>query len=321
MKKIKISFLFNYDMRNTLILELIKLVSKKEIEIVPISQCDLLIFGPYDTYSIKRKLINLIKRKINKIDTFFPNIDFYLLKRKIKPIKLFHTLENYYPTINIKYDFAITSYLGIGNQNHLRFPSWKEHIDWSPLKIINKLAEGTKRFGSFYNIKDLMKPQGNEFLTKERKICLITSHLNEPRRSMYESLSKKFVVDGYGPYFDKKISNHNFSNFTKKDILNKYAFNLCPENNLYPGYYSEKIPDAFLGKCLPISWADNNVNYDFNDKSFVNLLNHTKDNYEEISNLLKDDNFLKKYTDQPLFLKEPSLDEEIKFITKVINCL
>ena len=321
MKKIKISFLFNYDMKNTLILELIKLVSKKEIEIVPITQCDLLIFGPYDTYSMKRKLVNFIKRKINKIDTIFPNIDFHLLTRKIKPIKLFHTLENYYPTINIKYDFAITSYLGIGDENHLRFPSWKEHVDWSPLKIINKLAEGTKRFGSFYNIEDLMNSQGNKFLTKERKMCLITSHLNEPRRSMYKILSKKFVVDGYGPYFDKKISNHNLSNFTKKDILNKYAYNLCPENNLYPGYYSEKIPDAFLGKCLPISWADNNVNYDFNENSFVNLLNHTKDNYEEISNLLNDDNFLKKYIDQPLFLKKPSLDEEIKFITKIVNCL
>ena len=121
-----------------------------------------------------------------------------------------------------------------------------------------------------------MRPQGNTFLNKDRKMCLITSHLNEPRKSMYEIFSKKFTVDGYGPYFDGQISNHNLSNFTKKNILEKYAFNLCPENNLYPGYYSEKIPDAFMAKCLPISWADSNINYDFNENSFINLTPSTR---------------------------------------------
>jgi len=321
MQTIKMSFLFNYDMRNTLIFELFKIFSKKKIEIVPVDQCDILIFGPYDTYSIKRKFLKFIKKKVKKIENFFPNIDFYLINRKIKPLKVFHTFENYYPTVDIQYDFAITSYLGVDNKNHLRFPMWKEHIDWSHLGIKKDLSDGTKRFGSFYNIQDLMKPQGNTFLNKERKICLITSHLNEPRKSMYEIFSKKFIVDGYGPYFDKKIFNHNLSDFNKQNILGKYTFNLCPENNLYPGYYSEKIPDAFIGKCLPLSWADNNVNHDFNENSFINLLNYSKDNYDEICNLLGDDNFLKKYTNQPLILKEPSLNDEINFITKMISSL
>jgi hypothetical protein len=76
-----------------------------------------------------------------------------------------------------------------------------------------------------------------------------------------------------------------------------------------------------MGKCLPISWADSNINYDFNENSFINLLNYSKNNYEEVCNLLKDDNFLKKYTDQPLLLKEPSLNNEINFISKIINTL
>ena len=52
MKTIKMSFLFTVDMRGTLIFELFKIFSKKKIEIVPVDQCDILIFGPYDTYSI-----------------------------------------------------------------------------------------------------------------------------------------------------------------------------------------------------------------------------------------------------------------------------
>jgi hypothetical protein len=321
MKKIKISFLFNYDMRNTVIFHLIKILSNKDIEIVAPSECDLLIFGPHDMFSIKRKFLNFVKRKIDKVDEFFPYIDFYLLNRKIKPLKLYHTVENYYPSTNIKYDFATTPYLGITNENHLRFPGWKEYVDWSPLGISREASHLTKRFGSFYSIESLTLPQGTAFLNKEKKICLMTSHLNEPRKSIYENLSKHFIIDGYGPYFDKNIPNHNSSNFTKKDILEKYAFNLCPENNLYPGYYTEKIPEAFLGKCLPITWADNNISIDFNEKSFINLLNHVKDDYKEICNLLKEEFFLKKYTQQPLLFKKPSLDEEMKFINKIISFL
>ena len=48
--------------------------------------------------------------------------------------------------------------------------------------------------------------------------------------------------------------------------MKNYSFNLCPENIIYPGCYSEKVTDAFIGKCLPISCMDNNVNKDFNEK-------------------------------------------------------
>ena len=138
---------------------------------------------------------------------------------------------------------------------------------------------------------------------------------------MYSHISKDFIIDGYGPYFDKKIKNHNDSKFNKREILKKYAFNLCPENSLFPGYYTEKVPEAFLSKSLPISWMDNNVTFDFNEKSFINLLNYSKDNYLGIISLLKDDNFLKKFTDEPLLLKEPNLENEILFVKKIINCI
>jgi hypothetical protein len=138
---------------------------------------------------------------------------------------------------------------------------------------------------------------------------------------MYDNFSKNFTVNGYGPYFNKNISHHNFNPLSKKEILKKYAFNLCPENSLYPGYYTEKVPEAFLGQSLPLTWADNNINHDFNEKSFVNLLNYTKDNYLEISELLKDESFLKKFTSEPLLLKEPNLNQEIIFIKKIFDSI
>jgi hypothetical protein len=326
MKKIKISSLWNatVDLKSNVILSLIKNLSKKDIEFTSIKDCDILLFGPFENqsilHSIKRKFIEKFKKKINGVEKIFPNIDFYLLNRKIKPLRIFLSWENFqFP--NIKYDFAITSFLGINNENHLRFPLWKNLVDWTHLDLAREMDPYIKRFDTYYKIEDLTKPQGEDFIKKPKKMCLISSHLNEPRKSIYHSFKKNFEVDGYGPIFDKKIKDHYSNPITKKEILKNYAFNLCPENSLYPGYYTEKIPEAFLSKCLPITWADKNVSNDFNDKSFINLLNYSIDNYSEIMNLINDTNFLKPFTNEPLLLISPNLNNEIKFAQKIIDCL
>ena len=89
--------------------------------------------------------------------------------------------------------------------------------------------------------------------------------------------------------------------------MKNYAFNLCPHNSLFPGYYEEKVPDAYLSKCLPITWADQNIDYDFNPRSFVNLIEYTKDNYASLIENLKSESFLKKFIDKPLFIKKKIL--------------
>ena len=320
MKKIKIATLWTGDFRKSILFHLIENLTKKKIEIVSLKKSDIIVFGPYDTFTLKRKISNFLQKKFNFIDNIFPNIDLYLLDRKIKPIRIFYSHENY-PLSNIKCDFSVTSNFGLGHKAHLRLPLWKELINWSHLGIDRKVDTFIKRFNSFYNIQDLMSPQGDLFLKKERKICLLSSHLNEPRGNMLFHFSKNFIVDGYGPFFDKNIKNHNSSAFTKIEVLKKYAFNLCPENSLYPGYYTEKVPEAFLGKCLPLAWADNNIYQDFNEKSFINLLNYSKDNYLEISNHLKDEIFLKKFTTEPLLLNEPTLDLEINFVKQIIAAI
>ena len=319
MKKIKLAKLWlagNFE--NSVIFQLIKNIAKKDIEFVPAINADIIVFGPYDTNSIKRRLFDYGLNKFRNLENYFPNIDLYLLNRKIKPLRIFNSFENY-PFPSVKYDFAITTHLGINDQNHLRFPLWKEVIDWSHLGILRNLSADAKRFGTYYNINDLTNPNGNNFINKEKKICFFTSHLNEPRKSLYSKLSEHFIVDGYGPYFNKSIKNHNSSNFNKKNIMTNYAFNLCPENSLYPGFYTEKIPEAFLGNCLPLTWVDKNIKYDFNENCFVNLLDYAYDNYKEICYLLKEKDFLKKFSNQPLLIKKPNLDKEIFFIKKILE--
>lgn len=316
MKKVKISFLWSQGFQHSVLFSILK--SLVNVEIVNIEKADLIIVGPQSKFSFKRKILNLLKKKTS-IEKLFPNIDLFLLKRKFKPIKLFVNYENNVNT-TIKYDYSITPSLGIADKNHFRYGHWKDTIDWTSQGYIRSEENGfPSRFGGFCKIEDLIKPLGKEFMNKKREACIISSHLDEPRKSLFLNLDKHIKVNGYGPAFDKKLKDHHNKKFFKKDILKKYAFNLCPENSLYPGYYTEKIPEAFFCKCLPLTWADHNIDIDFNKKSFVNLLDYAQEDLSHVGELLKDDNFLNKFTDEPLCFKIPNLENEIKFISKVIS--
>lgn len=318
MKKVKVSFLWCGSFQDSVLFSILK--SLINVELVNIEKADLLIFGPQSEFSFNRKILNLVKRKTS-IEKLFPNIDLFLLKRKFKPIKLFVSYESNVHS-SIKYDFSITPSLGIANKNHFRYAHWKDTIDWKSQGYPRSEKNGfPSRFGGFCEIDDLIKPLGKEFINKKREACIITSHLNEPRDSLFLNLEKHIKVNGYGPAFDKKLKDHHNKKFFKKDILKNYAFNLCPENSLYPGYYTEKIPEAFSCNCLPLTWADQNIDIDFNKRSFVNLLDYIQDDLNHIGELLKDDNFLKKFSEEPLCLKAPNLENEIKFISKVVSNL
>jgi hypothetical protein len=325
MKTLKISSIWNLDLiENSIFIQILKILSKKKIEFVEPQKCDLLFIGPHDSNKIRRRFLNYFLKKTKKFnfERYFNNIDIYSL-RKYKPLRIFFSYEDVKPNDSLtpNSEFSITSILGISDENHLRFPLWKEYIDWSKEGIIRALGTlHSKRFGSYYDLEKMLRPQNN-FLTKKKSFCFFTSHLKEPRKSLYYTIQKKFPIEGFGPYFDHNILNHDKSHFVKKEIMERYAFNLCPENTLSPGFYTEKIPDSFLGGCLPVSWVDNNVNIDFNPNSFVNLLNYVQDDYQLILDLLKDHSFLKKFSTEPLLLKKVDLSKEFNFISRVLQHL
>ena len=100
MKKIKIASLWNatVNLKASLIVNLIKVISNRDIEFTEVKNCDLLIFGPYEHQSVisiaKRRLVNKILRN-KKLRNNYPNLDIYLLNRNYNPIKIFLSFENY----------------------------------------------------------------------------------------------------------------------------------------------------------------------------------------------------------------------------------
>ena len=276
------------------------------LEWVSPKNCDLLIYGPFGAYSKKYRWLPRAIR---------PYFDLPIWGRRSPPLTLFHTAENARPD-NIQADFSIGYDLGILSDNYLRFPYWMEMLDWSSQGLVGNLNH---RFGGLLSIEALMKPLGEVVIQRQNKAAFFTSHLREPRKSIFQAISQVIEVDGYGPYFNQLIINHNASGLYKRDILSGYRFNLCPENGCFPGYYTEKIPEAFSAGCIPITWADSNVSVDFNPLAMINLFETTGNNYEGLADMLFDIKYLEKIASEPLLLKMPDIQIVKKFVKNILE--
>ena len=191
MNTLKISFFAVHDVldvQDSVFFHLLKNTSKKKIEIVSADKADILIVGPYDSFSAKKLFLNKISNKeiFKKFLDYFPNLDIYSFSRKYKPLRVFLSSENIHANLP-KYDYSFHHDLGIFHDKHFRFPVWKDNIDWSHEGINREHNLASRRFGCFWKLDDLLKPQGESFLNKKKKMCFITSHMIEPKMSIYLS--------------------------------------------------------------------------------------------------------------------------------------
>jgi hypothetical protein len=270
-------------------------------------QADIIIFGPFFEKKVEyrwapKPIRSYIKNLISRFNS------------ENRPLTIFQTGENkrhdFLPS-----DYSISFDLNVKAENHIRLPYWMEMIDWKHEGIHGNT---NPRYGELLDLGRLRAPLGASFLSKPKDAVMFSSHLFEPRKTLIEALQRHINVTGYGRAFDASVAHHLSSNFTKAQILSNFSYNFCPENSLYPGYYTEKIPEAFASGALPITWADPNVCVDFNEKAFINLIGHHKNDFEELGFLLTRKQ-LKQYTDQPLITHEPTLDPIKKFAQRFLS--
>ena len=127
------------------------------------------------------------------------------------------------------------------------------------------------------------------------------------RNEFFKLLSVYKKIDAAGPLFNNTpglgARESVFWNEDKRSFLQRYKFTIAFENDSWPGYTTEKIVDAFLGKTIPIYWGNPNIENEFNSNSFINC--HKFKNFEEVIDRIievdKDDDLYIKY------LKEQSI--------------
>jgi hypothetical protein len=90
---------------------------------------------------------------------------------------------------------------------------------------------------------------------------------------------------------------------------------------VYDGYVTEKLIDAYAGLTVPIYSGTLSVDCDFNERAFLNYMN-MKDMEVFVRKIMRTDQTPELYQtiyEQPLLLKEPSLDDAIQFVRSIVK--
>lgn len=225
--------------------------------------------------------------------------------------KIFYTGENLRPNY-AECDYSITFDFDDYGSRNIRIPLWYLYFDWFNVK-----SYGNPNWLIPLSYID----KENEFTVKIKdKFCstVFSAHHNN-RYNMIEKLNTYKSVDCYG-----KLPNFNYipeGEKNKMDLISHYKFNMCFENTIYPGYFTEKLVHAKIAGTIPIYYADTSVDHDFNKSCCINVFDYTSidDALDYIKLVDSDNNTYNMINAQPLFTTTPDLSKILNEIKKLIQ--
>jgi len=150
------------------------------------------------------------------------------------------------------------------NGTNTRLPLWFLEIDRF------KSGVGLFKLEDIYN-KCVRVGSLDATQVSEKQFCI--SIFNNPegmRMSALSSIQSISPVQTYGrPFGNWFPTTKSYSEKLKR--MSNYAFNFCPENSYFPGYYTEKVLHAKMAQSVPIYMADPHLRIDFRPQCLVNL--------------------------------------------------
>ena len=160
------------------------------------------------------------------------------------------------------------------------------------------------RLGTSYETNDLTKSRKDPKAKKANSICVIAGP-HPMRTAAINSLSKYFTVDLYGGISNLKVDK-------KYEIGRNYEYMLCFENDLFPGYVTEKLVEAYVCDTVPLYWGDTTGNTYLNNRAFSNLID-----FESVANWAKQLSSItsadyKKMYSEPLLNHVPPVRETLE---------
>ena len=279
-----------FDSKNNLFINILKELYEKEIEITSPRKANICF-------------ISICGRSHKRIIRKFSKKSFLFLGENIRP-------NNFNCAYSLCGDF--NSYGG----KNIRLPLWYFEIDWYNTNLGTiKLEDVEKKLVSFgkLNSDDIAK----------RKDCIaIFNNQEGTRMDMFKRLCKIMKVEAYGKPFKNWFPTF-FDYKSKIKKMSNFNFNFCPENSLYPGYYTEKCFHSKLSGCIPIYFADYHVENDFRKESLINMYDYL--DFNELENYLfeikNDYTYLAKLANEPLLYDVPNLNSIRDFLYSKINKL
>ena len=141
--------------------------------------------------------------------------------------------------VNLSLSFDLDSNGG----KNLYFPLLFSYIDF-----LNNKASYVRNHVSF---DELLSPRVSigKSIQARKFACTFINNPDPVRLRFLRELSKYGEVEIFGRYANNYVED-------KVAIGNNYKFVICFENDLYPGYVTEKPLEAWLSKSVPVYWGN-----------------------------------------------------------------
>jgi hypothetical protein len=173
--------------------------------------------------------------------------------------------------------------------------------------------------GKALTIEEMLQKRPSD-LGDRRKFCVAFIGKAYPfRMHALSALSTIGKVDVFGGI--ARNTRQSRAEF-KYDIAQKYKFVFCFENDLFPGYVTEKAPEAWATGAVPLYWGSDPAGY-LNPKSMLNLAEFAslEEYIERVREVNQSDREWTRIASQNLLKKRPNLDEVIRVIRNQLSSL
>jgi hypothetical protein len=144
---------------------------------------------------------------------------------------------------------------------------------------------------------------------RENTTCTFTSTGNPARLRLIDIVKKVSPVDSFGSYFNKNV-------VSKLEVSSRYGFQICTENDLYPGYVTEKLQEAWVARNVPI-WSGIFTDAVFNRDAIIDVTGLSSEETKEKLFAVTQEEML-HMQEQPLLNSKPSLEELETFVMNLI---
>ncbi len=222
-------------------------------------------------------------------------------------LNIFFTAENERPPEGV-WDlyFSFDSH-SFGGRNHYLPLWWITTTDLLFPKVSPWL-------GKSVTLDELTKVRESNYESREKFCVAFIGKAYPFRMHALTALSKIGKVDVYG---ELARNSKKSENVTKFEIAKDYKFFFAFENDLYPGYITEKAPEAWATGAIPLYWGLD-PNRTLNPDALINLADFSNlDQYvEKVKEVEVSKEKWEAIASQPLLLKKPNL-EEIKAALKI----
>lgn len=210
---------------------------------------------PISITSVYKRTTTLenLRRKLNqsaieRLESMYGTAS--LSRPQVGAFNIWYTPENIRPPLSENWDFFLSYELDDYYSRNQYLPLWFLRLD-------PNLEEAMRIQNS------LTQPRDIGSLSTET-MAAVVSHPERIRQFYLNEFSRELDMDVFGK-MGRTLEN-------KKNTLEKYNFNVCFENDLYPGYVTEKPVEAYLSGCIPV-WRGIDAGEFLNKEAIIDVTN------------------------------------------------